>query len=96
MQRKLFEKMCCPFDKQELKVNLFKEDENNEIYEGLITCSTCNRYFPIVSGIPIMSPDDYRQKELELPVLSKWGLMIDEQNNSFVLDDISKAKLLEE
>lgn len=95
MQRKLLEKMCCPFDKGELQLTVFKEDETGEIYEGLLSCEICNRYYPIISTIPIMSPDEYRQRELELPVLQRWGLMIDEKSNSFVLDEGSQAKLLQ-
>lgn len=94
MQRKLLEKMCCPFDKKELHINVFNEDENNEIHEGILTCTECDRYFPIIQSIPIMSPDEYRQKELELPVLERWGLMLNEQTNSFILDEQSKTKLL--
>ena len=95
MQRKLLDKLCCPFDKSDLELTVFHEDEHGEIYEGLLNCPTCNRYYPIIFGIPIMSPDEYRERQFELPVLQRWGLMIDEKNNSFVLDSGSKTKLIE-
>ena len=94
MQRKLLEKLCCPFDKGELEITVFNEDENGEILEGLLTCAICNRYYPIIYSIPIMSPDEYRELQLELPALGRWGLMIDEKANSFVLDEKSRTKLI--
>ena len=92
MQRKLLEKLCCPFDKSDLNVRIFTEDENGIIYEGLLTCNTCNRYYPIIYGIPIMSPDEYRELQLEAPILERWGLIIDQQKNSFVLGERSEEK----
>jgi len=65
-------KLACPFDKHDLSIKIFKQ-EQEEILEGILTCSHCQRYYPIVHGIPIMSPDEYRQIELEIPLLSKWG-----------------------
>ncbi len=94
MQKKLLEKLCCPFDKGDLNVNVFKEDENGDIHEGLLTCPTCDRYYPIIYSIPIMTPDEYRERQLELPVLKRWGLMIDEQSDSFVLAEGSEKKLI--
>ena len=91
MQRKLLDKLCCPFDKDDLNATIFIED-NGTIYEGLLTCKTCNRYYPIIYSIPIMSPDEYRELQLEVPILERWGLMIDQQKNSFVLDERSQRK----
>lgn len=67
-------KLCCPIDKKDLKLKTFLKNEKGEILEGLLTCPECNRYYPIIYGIPIMTPDDYREKRLEDPVLNKWGL----------------------
>ena len=58
MQRKLLDKLCCPFDKGELAITVFKEDDHGEILEGLLTCRICNRYYPIIYLITIMSPDE--------------------------------------
>ncbi len=73
MQKESLNKLCCPMDKSELKIEIFKE-EAGEVLEGLMTCPECRRYYPIIYSIPIMTPDDYRQKELEAPVLKRWGL----------------------
>jgi uncharacterized protein YbaR (Trm112 family) len=72
MRLSFFEKLVCPFDKQDLILKIFKHDDD-KIIEGLMTCVMCQRYYPIVHGIPIMSPDEYREKQLELPILEKWG-----------------------
>ncbi len=94
MRKQLLEKLCCPFDKGELEVTIFTEDDNDRIYEGLLTCKICNRYYPIIYGIPIMSPDEYRELKLEAPILERWGLSIDQKQNLFVLDDQSRKKLI--
>lgn len=82
MTKNLLEKLCCPIDKHELEINIFNEDENGEILEGLLTCPECNRYFPIIYGIPILIPDEYRDESLEKPLLKKWGFTLTEGEES--------------
>ena len=72
MKKDLINKLCCPFDKNELELQVFAEDLSEDIREGILICQTCKRYYPIIHGIPIMSPDEYREKELELPVINRW------------------------
>ncbi len=78
MKYEFFKKLCCPFDKNELELEIFKEDKD-EIKEALITCTDCQRYYPVIFGIPIMSPDEYRQPELEAPILNRWGYQISDK-----------------
>ncbi|SFG35280.1 Trm112 family protein [Pontibacter chinhatensis] len=78
MKLSFLEKLCCPVDKHELKSQVFAQHENGDILEGLLTCPSCKRYYPIVYGIPIMTPDEYREKALEAPILEKWGLVLEE------------------
>lgn len=59
-------------DKQELELKVFVTDTEQHILEGMLTCSHCKRYYPIIHGVPIMSPDEYREFALEAPVLKKW------------------------
>ncbi|WP_417602137.1 Trm112 family protein [Owenweeksia hongkongensis] len=77
MQKSMLNKLCCPMDKNELHIEIYKEDETGEVLEGMMTCPDCKRYYPIIYSIPIMTPDDYRQKELEAPMLKRWGLEMD-------------------
>ncbi|WP_268034691.1 Trm112 family protein [Algoriphagus sp. PAP.12] len=89
MNRKLLNKLCCPFDKSDLNVEIIQETEDQQIIEGILTCPNCQRYFPIIYGIPIMTPDEYREKALELPKLQKWGLEIAPNQESFQLQEPS-------
>jgi len=72
MKQSLVNKLCCPFDKEDLELKVFIKDTEGNIKEGMLTCKHCKRYFPIVYGIPIMSPDEYREPRLETPILEKW------------------------
>ncbi len=64
--------LVCPFDKQTLSLKIYTKDLNDNIIEGLFSCIHCNRYYPIIQGIPIMSPDEYREPLLEAPILKRW------------------------
>lgn len=72
MRIETIKKLCCPFDKGELKLTEITKDINGDILEGFFVCSECTRLYPIIKGIPIMSPDEYREFELEQPLLNKW------------------------
>lgn len=73
MNLKTIDKLCCPFDHADLKLEVIAKDLSDNIIEGLLTCSECKRYYPIIRGIPIMSPDEYRELPLEKPVLDSWN-----------------------
>lgn len=85
MKDSFLDKLCCPVDKQELKAQVFKRHENGDILEGLLTCPSCRRYYPIVYGVPIMTPDEYREKALEEPILKKWGLALENSEEKVFL-----------
>jgi uncharacterized protein len=72
MKRSFLLKLACPFDKHGLNIRIITQ-EQDEIMEGILTCTQCQRYYPIIHGIPIMSPDEYREPSLETPLLEKWG-----------------------
>jgi uncharacterized protein YbaR (Trm112 family) len=72
MRQSLISKLCCPFDKGDLQLKIFAQDTAGNISEGMLTCQHCKRYYPIVYGVPIMSPDEYRERLLEAPLLEKW------------------------
>jgi uncharacterized protein len=75
MKKQLLDKLCCPFDKADLELTVYKQ-EGEQVKEGVLSCASCSRYYPIVFGVPIMSPDEYREKSLEAPILKRWGLQI--------------------
>jgi uncharacterized protein YbaR (Trm112 family) len=74
MQLKTIEKLCCPFDKSDLNLQVLVKDTAQNIIEGILSCTVCQRNYPIVYGVPIMAPDEYRQIQLEQPIVEKWKL----------------------
>lgn len=68
----ILNKLCCPFDKGELVLRILEKDEEENVQKGLLNCMECERVYPIVSGIPIMTPDEYREPELEAPLIAQW------------------------
>lgn len=74
MQLKTIAKLCCPFDKKDLELQVLAKDTNENIIEGILSCLHCQRKYPIIYGVPIMSPDEYRQIKLEQPVIERWKL----------------------
>ncbi|MBA9077658.1 MULTISPECIES: Trm112 family protein [Rufibacter] len=72
MRLETIKKLCCPFDKADIELTTITQDPSGNILEGFFTCSECSRLYPIVKGIPIMSPDEYREINLEKPLLAKW------------------------
>ncbi|HEX5458261.1 MAG TPA: Trm112 family protein [Candidatus Nitrosotalea sp.] len=71
MNKKLMEILACPIDKHfplEL-VELSSKDE--VVSEGMIFCSKCSRYYPIIEEIPIMLPDELRDKSQDIEFLTK-------------------------
>jgi uncharacterized protein YbaR (Trm112 family) len=74
MRLKTIDKLCCPFDKQDLNLQVLVKDIDENILEGILTCTECKRKYPIVYGVPIMAPDEYRQMELEQPIMEQWKL----------------------
>ncbi|KOS05588.1 hypothetical protein AM493_05730 [Flavobacterium akiainvivens] len=65
-------KLCCPFDHADLQLTTISTNLEGDVLEGFLHCTTCTRLYPIVKGIPIMSPDEYREFSLEQPLLERW------------------------
>lgn len=72
MKTETIKKLCCPFDKSDLALKIITKDLNENILQGYLHCKNCNRIYPIISGIPIMNPDEYREYKLEQPLLESW------------------------
>jgi len=93
MRIETIEKLCCPFDKSDLILRIITKDDKDNVLEGLLTCADCKRFYPIVSGIPIMNPDEYRDFKLEQPMLEKWEKFLNgkEAKKFKILDGEIKA-----
>lgn len=83
MNKSLAKKLCCPMDKHDLDIDIFTETDENEILEAIMNCPQCNRQFPVIYGIPILIPDEYRDKSLEEPILNKWEQLLDEEHTAY-------------
>lgn len=42
------------------------------VIDGILFCKKCSRFYPIIDEIPIMLPDELREKEKDLQFLKKW------------------------
>ena len=72
MNRKLMEILACPIDKH-FPLELVELNVKGEIVlEGTIFCSKCSRYYPIIEEIPIMLPDELRDKNQDIEFLNKY------------------------
>jgi len=50
--------------------------ETNIVEEGLLLCKACLRFYPIMEEIPIILPDDLRDKKKDIEFLKKWKELI--------------------
>lgn len=58
-EKKMGEPRCiyfCAFEREHLKKDC-NECYKNEIINGVLFCTHCNKYYPIISGIPRFNPD---------------------------------------
>lgn len=71
MKRRLLDILACPMCKH-YPIDLLVFEEGQEIEAGILTCSSCGRWYPIIDGIPHMLPDELRECEEDAGFLSKW------------------------
>ena len=71
MKRRLLDILACPIDKY-YPLELYVFEEKEEITEGLLFCTKCNRWYPISDEIPQMLPDDLREAKEDLQWLERW------------------------
>jgi len=69
MNKTMMDILACPIDKNyPLELHEIKE-KDNVVSEGALFCSKCSRFYAIIEEIPIMLPDELRDKKLELEFL---------------------------
>ncbi|WP_159357618.1 Trm112 family protein [Candidatus Nitrosocosmicus agrestis] len=51
-------------------------EKTNIVEEGLLLCKACLRFYPIIEEIPIILPDDLRNKKKDIEFLKKWKELI--------------------
>ena len=79
MNREMTDILACPIDKA-YPLELFEaEGEGDEISEGALFCAKCSRFYPIMEGIPIMLPDELRDRDREVEFLTKFKGVLPEK-----------------
>lgn len=85
MRKSLLDILACPIDKyyplELYEINTINDPSVNEpiIKEGILYCSKCSRFYPIMDEIPIMLPDDLREKGKDIEFLNTWQKQIPEK-----------------
>ena len=70
--------LACPIDKnyplELIEIDTTEDKIINEkvIKEGVLFCTQCSRFYPIIEEIPVMLPDELRDKEKDIQFLQKW------------------------
>jgi uncharacterized protein YbaR (Trm112 family) len=71
MNKKMMEMLACPIDKH-FPLEIFESDSIEEVVlEGAIYCTKCSRFYPIIEEIPIMLPDELRDKNQDIEFLKR-------------------------
>ncbi len=72
MQRRLLDILACPIDKH-YPLDLLEFNVNGQvIVDGVLLCIECSRYYPIIDEIPVMLPDNLRNRKEDMAFLEKW------------------------
>ena len=71
MNKKMLEILACPIDKH-FPLEIFESNSKDQIiFEGAIYCTKCFRFYPITEEIPIMLPDELRDKNQDIEFLKR-------------------------
>jgi len=72
MNKTMMDILACPIDKNH-PLELFEiKEKGNVVSEGAIFCPKCSRFYPIIEEIPIMRPDELRDKKQEMEFLKNF------------------------
>jgi uncharacterized protein len=109
MKKSMLDILACPIDKHyplelfEINIKKYNYNNNNHnnsdivISEGILFCTKCSRYYPIIEEIPVMLPDELREKQTDIDFLRKWSDKIPEKvikcGNPWHLSDIKNYKI---
>jgi uncharacterized protein YbaR (Trm112 family) len=74
MKKAMLDILACPIDKH-YPLELYEViSEGQTVKEGVLFCTKCSRYYPIIDEIPVMLPDELRKdkKDRDIELLKKW------------------------
>ena len=72
MNKTMMDILACPIDKSHPLELFAVNQKDNVVSEGALFCTKCSRYFPIIEEIPIMLPDELRDKKQEIEFLKTY------------------------
>ncbi len=72
MKKSMLDILACPIDKYYPLELIEIVSEGETVKEGILSCAKCSRYYPITEEIPVMLPDELREKEKDIEFLKKW------------------------
>jgi len=79
MNKKMMEMLACPIDKH-FPLEIFESNSREDVVlEGAIYCTKCSRFYPIIEEIPIMLPDELRDKNQDVEFLKRNQFMLPEK-----------------
>ncbi|HEY7733946.1 MAG TPA: Trm112 family protein [Nitrososphaera sp.] len=79
MKKSMLDILACPIDKH-YPLELFEiVSEGQMVKEGVLFCTKCSRFYPIREEIPVMLPDELREKQNDIEFLQKWQDKIPEK-----------------
>jgi len=91
MKKSMLDILACPMDKhyplELFEINIKKDNENKNdhdnnnivITEGILFCTKCSRFYPIIEEIPVMLPDELREKQTDIDFLKQWNSKLPEK-----------------
>lgn len=68
MNKSLLEILACPMDKHH-PLELHGAGELEAVESGALYCAECGRFYLVMEGIPVMLPDDLRDRSAELDAM---------------------------
>ncbi|HXW02563.1 MAG TPA: Trm112 family protein [Candidatus Nitrosotenuis sp.] len=71
MNKKMMDILVCPIDKQFPLEIVETKSKDQIVIEGALYCAKCSRFYPIIEEIPIMLPDELRDKKQDIDFLEK-------------------------
>ena len=71
MNSNMLDMLVCHIYKHFPLELLENKSEDEIIVEGTLYCEKCSRFFPIIDEIPIMLPDELRDKKQDIEFLKR-------------------------
>jgi len=71
MNKKMMDILACPIDKH-FPLEIYETETREDlVIEGALYCTECSRFYPIIEEIPILLPDELREKDQDIDFLNK-------------------------